>query len=167
MPTLHFGVIDIPYADANYRAAPKGRRIGQAKRGKATAPLAPSNHQTTGYVAEILEAKYHVMETFVDLNENLIAGMLEQSVAGALQNLVAGAPATIGFTAQGEADIENRFRQFLTLREMDGAVNGVPTRAALDGVSHRFLHPYAKRASRPSFVDTGLYEANLHVWTTE
>ncbi len=68
--TLHLGVIDIPYSDASYTAAPKGRKIGRARRGKITAPPPQSNHKTTGDVAEILEAKYHIMETFFAKREH-------------------------------------------------------------------------------------------------
>jgi hypothetical protein len=32
------------------------------------------------------------------------------------------------------------------------------------GVNHRFMHPYARRPSRPSFIDTGLYVANFTAW---
>ena len=63
------------------------------------------------------------------------------------------------------ANIETRFRHFLSQKEMDSlGVPGVPTKAALAGVSHRFKHPYAKRAPRPSFIDTGLYEASFRAW---
>jgi hypothetical protein len=36
--------------------------------------------------------------------------------------------------------------------------------AALHGVSHRFKHPYARRARRPSFIDTGLYQNSFAAW---
>ena len=166
MLTLHLGVIDIPYSDASYTAAPKDRKIGRARRGKITAPAPQSNHKTTGDVAEILEAKYHIMETFFETHEDAISGLLEKSVEGALQNLLAG-PGTLNATAEGESDIAKAFQDFIEQRGMDGLVDGVPTKAAQRGVSHRFLHPYAKRPSRPSFVDTGLYVANFAAWTTD
>lgn len=165
--TIHLGVVDVSYSDSNYAptSSPK-RRIGQARRGKANAPKGNTNNQTTGDVAEILEAKYHIMEIFADLHEDLIVKAYEDAMEGALQNLAAGAPPTISVTAQAETDIETRFRQFLSNREMDAtATPGVPTRAAMRGVSHRFAHPYARRASRPSFIDTGLYQINFAVWT--
>lgn len=121
--------------------------------------------KTTGEVAEILEAKYHIMETFFELHETEIVGMLERSLEGALQNIAAGAPGTIGVNAEGESAIEATFKNWLSQRGMDQtATPGVPTLAALHGVSHRFAHPYARRASRPSFIDTGLYQANFKAW---
>jgi hypothetical protein len=165
--TLHLGVIEVPYSDASYAAAPKGKRLGRAKRGNPAAPRG-SNQQTTGDVAQLLEDKYHIMETFFELHENDIAGMFERSAEGALQNLMAGAPGTISITAEAESEIEARFRQFLSNREMDATgTAGVPTRAARLGVSHRFLHPYARRSSRPSFIDTSLYVSNFHVWSDQ
>lgn len=165
---LHLGEVEISYSGSSYAAAPKGKRIGHARRGKITAPRAPSNQQTTGDIAELLEAKYHLFETFIDLHEDVVVDAMEQSVEGALQNLLAGGPGTLSVTAEAESAIEARFKMFLSNREMDATgTPGVPTKAARMGVSHRLLHPYARRASRPSFVDTGLLQTNMKAWTTD
>lgn len=167
--TLHLGVVDIPYADSSYEAPPKKMRLGGAKRGKAEAPPTKKGGgaKTTGDVAEILEDKYHVIEFFYeDLGGELIAGALENSVLGAIESVVLGAPVdSIRPTAEAEGEIEAAFRHFLDQREMDGHAPGVPTAASVAGVNHRFLHPYAKsNKSRPSFIDTGLYQANFKAW---
>lgn len=143
MPVLHLGVVDVPYAAA------KGK--------------------TTGDIAEILEAKYHVMEVFAEeLGGDAIASALEHSVRNAVENVMMGSnSAGLNLTAEGEQEIEAAFRLFLSQQEMDGLQPGVPTKAALAGVSHRFAHPYAKRGARPSFIDTGLYESSMKVWTTD
>ncbi len=140
MTILHFGVTDLAYADGD---------------GK-----------TTGDVAEILEAKYHVMQTFYDmLGEDVVAKALERSVANAVEAMMMGSnSASINLTAEAEGEIEAAFRLFLSQQEMDGIVGGVPTQAALNGVSHRFKHPYAKRPARPSFIDTGQYQASMKAW---
>lgn len=138
MPVLHLGVIDVPYA----------RRSGK----------------TTGDVAEILEAKYHIMEVFYQQNEALVARSLEKSVAGALESLLLGAPSSIDAFGAGTSGIEDRFKQFLSRREVEKlGYPGVPTQAALRGVSHRFK---GKRSGkrRPSFIDTGLYQSSFKVW---
>ena len=162
MSVLHLGFIEQPYSDASFNPTrAKALRRGAAKRGDPTSPP-QTNTMTTGDVAEILEAKYHIVETFFETHENEIVGMLEQSVEDALQNIVLGAPAGASFSAQAETDIGALFKTWLSARGMDDtATPGVPTEAARRGVSHRFLHPYAKRPSRPSFIDTGLYEANF------
>jgi hypothetical protein len=165
---LILGVYDVPYSDASYnpvRASknPKYRR-GRARR--PTADVAASNHKTTGDVAVILEDEYHIMETFFELHEDMIGDMLCQSMSDTLDELADGAPGDLSLTAAATSKIEETFKRWLSERGMDAtATAGVPTKAAMMGVSHRFLHPYAKRPSRPSFIDTGLYEASFVAWT--
>jgi len=167
--TLHLGVIEQPYSDASYDKPRSAKALlGAAKRGKISAPAPQTNGRTTGDIAEILEEKYHIMEIFSELHEDLIVQAVADGMEGAIQNIAAGQPGVISLTSEAESEIEMRFRQFLSNREMDGtATSGVPTKAGRDGVSHRFLHPYAKRGSRPSFIDTGLYQANFKAWTDE
>jgi hypothetical protein len=146
---LHLGVVDVPYS---YRA--KNRR-GRPAKGASTV--------TTGDVADILEAKYDVMATFFEKHEEEITEAIEKSLAHSLESTLSGAPSGRDPFLASYGKIETAFRKFLDNKEMDG-VPGVPTEASLKGVSHRFKHPYAKRASRPSFIDTGLYEANFKAW---
>lgn len=169
MPVLHFGVIDYPYVDdaANtVPAAPKPTKSGKPRKArvrKRAGPVTPN--QTTGDVAEILEAKYHIMETFSKVHEDELAEMVADSMAGAIKNMMAGQPSPADPLAQAEADIEQTFRNFLTNKEMDSlGYPGVPTEASLKGVSHRFK---GKRGApgRPSFIDTGAYEGAMRVWT--
>jgi hypothetical protein len=137
MPVLHLGVIDQPYSEGT---------------------------KTTGDVAEILEGKYEVMGHFADKHEQDIATDLETSLEGALENLLLGAPPAQNPFAQAESAIDNRFKQFLSLKEMDTlGVPGVPTLAALAGKSKRFKKGYGPKP-RPSFLDTGLYQANFKSW---
>jgi hypothetical protein len=115
-------------------------------------------------VAEILEAKYAVMDTFVLLHEQEIADQFAEAVSGALENLVMGAPPANNPFGPAEAFTEARFKRYLELQEMNGLVDGVPTRAALEGVSHRFKGKRNKAGPRPSFIDTGLYESSFKAW---
>lgn len=124
----------------------------------------------TGEVAQILEDHYGVMQTFVDtIGQDAIAKALENSAVNAVEAMIMGSnSAGLNLTAEGEGEIEGAFRQFLEQQEMDGRVDGVPTKASLKGVNHRFAHPYAKdNASRPSFIDTGLYSAAFKAWVDE
>lgn len=171
---LHLGVVDVPYASTFYNKAPKASktlRHGAAKR--PTRDVAGSNTKTTGDVAEILEAKYHVMEAFFDaLGADVIAASLEHSLDDAIKDIQAGAPAKgLSVTLAAEQELETAFRIFIDQQEMDGRGTAglpVPTRAALRGVNHRFMHPYAKgNPARPSFRDTGLYESAFKAWMTE
>lgn len=150
---LHLGVNDMPYSFAPSR--------GKSKSGRARA-------STTGDVAEILEAKYGVMQTFVNLHQGEIVEALHDSLAGAFESVVMGGKRNVDPHAAGTSEIEDAFRQFLDRREMDGKVSGVPTAASLAGVNHRLRHPYAKKNSpRVSFVDSGLYQSSMKCWIEE
>ncbi|RDT57387.1 hypothetical protein DXF87_22730, partial [Enterobacter roggenkampii] len=65
MITFHLGVIDVPYEDEN---------------------------TTTGDVAEYLEEKYQIMQTFFDRYSNDIADLMAKDMAEQLENLIAGFP---------------------------------------------------------------------------
>ncbi len=149
---LHFGVNDIPYLSF----------VLKSPKAKKRTPT-PST-KTTGDIAVILEDKYHVMETFLTMHGDQIARHLETSMQGSLESLLMGAPATQDVYGGAMSQIEADFKRFLSMKGLDGRVPGVPTQAALRGVSHRFKHPYARRAPRPSFIDTGQYQANFRAW---
>lgn len=139
---LHLGVLDVPY-----------------KQGSNSSP------ETTGDVAEILENRYHPIEIFYEEHAQEIGDWLAEAMSDELEAVMNGAPPSSDPLMAGTQNIETRFRHFLSQKEMDSlGVPGVPTKAALAGVSHRFKHPYAKRAPRPSFIDTGLYEASFRAW---
>jgi hypothetical protein len=161
MTTLHLGVIDIPYAEPPPapKRAPKKPRRGRKARSRKYSNI------TTGDVAEILEAKYHVMEHFFELHENEVLSVLEESLEGSLESLLMGAPASINPFGTGTAKIEDAFKKMLDTKELDGlGYPGIPTQAALMGVSHRFKQPYRRRPPRPSFIDTGEYQASFKAW---
>jgi hypothetical protein len=120
---------------------------------------------TTGDVAEILEAKYGVMEAFYKAHGQDIADALTDSLKGALESLMMGQRTDPFGTAMG--DIKREFSHFILSKEgvEHVGIPGVPTAAALAGVSHRLRHPYAKsNPRRPSFRDTGLYESSFLAW---
>ena len=159
--TINLGVIDQPY-------------LNDAGEKKAT---------TTSEVAQLLEDKYHVMETFFYVNEDNITKYLENSLDTALNAMISGATVKPFIAAEGQ--IERDFKQFLSNQVMDQlGIPGVPTKAALDGVSHRFKWSInnvttwelvrGKRvkvkkygAPRPSFIDTGMYQAAFKAWFEE
>lgn len=146
--TLNLGVVDIPYSTP------------PAKNGKEAKPVTV----TTGDVAGWIENKYHLFEHFYQFNQEKIAAHVADSLAGALESAAMGAPADglVPF-ATAESAIDAEFRQFLTLDTMATlGYPGVPTKAALNGVSHRFKNK--RGASRPSFVDTGTMQASLKSW---
>lgn len=151
---LHLGVVDIPYASSYVSA----RRAGSAPGTGST--------NSTGDVAEILERRYGVCEKFVDIYGNKVAELVAEALQGKLESILMGAPVDTSMVLEeGQlSEIEELFRKMLDNRELDGKVPGVPTGASLSGVSHRFLHPHARRPARPSFIDTGQYQAAFRAW---
>jgi hypothetical protein len=158
---LHLGVIDVPYVDPNPVKAPKASpRARLHKRHHAK-----YRNITTGDVATFLENRYHVFENFYHLHEADIASDIENSLQGAVETLLMGGPPNLDAVGGATSSIENRFKEFLSNREMDRiGYPGVPTEAAERGVSHRFKNPYKRRAPRPSFIDTGLFSASMKSW---
>ncbi len=125
---LVMGVVDVAYSDANS--------------GGAT---------TTGEVAQILEDKYHVMETFLVTREEKIAEWLADSMGNAIADLVSGGRPNRDPFHDAMKDIEAEFRSFLDANEMAHLVAGLSegesaafdwsrtfNSAANQGVSHRF-----------------------------
>jgi hypothetical protein len=148
---LHLGVIEIPY---NEPPPPGKRRKKKVEAGT----------QTTGDVATFLEDKYHVMEAFFEVHQDDIAKDLEDGLAGTLENLAMGAPPSADPFGAAASAIKARFSAFLESKEMDTlGYPGVPTKASLEGISHRFKNRRGM-PGRPSFVDTGAYENAFMAW---
>lgn len=166
---LHLGVIDVAYVENEPPAKRKARLAKNAKRPLAKPKHANAEHKTTGDVATILEAKYGVMEAFFENKEVEIVGLLENGLRDAFENVLVGGPVELDPFAEGCSTIEEKFREFLSSREAEHVgIEGTPTAAALAGVNHRKKHPYAKaNARRPSFIDTGLYQASMKSWVDD
>lgn len=165
--TLHIGVIDLPYSDNSSSARPMVRRPGKPKPPR---PARRPSTTTTGDVAEILEACYSLFSTFTLLRGKDIQDAVEDALRGKLETLAMGGPVSMDrlFDDADLAPIEEAFRDFLNRREMDGRAAGVPTRAAERGVNHRLSRPYAKgNPSRPSFIDRGLLQNSVRVWSDD
>lgn len=166
MPTLNLGVVELAY-DNRETKKQQGARIAKARKGRRRPkPAASGTAMETVDVARILEAKYHIIEQFYELHEEEIGEMFAEALGDTLADIMAGvAPPTINLHAAAESRLEEMFHDFLTNEELaQTATPGVPTKAALRGVSHRFKHPYARRARRPSFIDTGLYLQAFKAW---
>lgn len=149
MTTLSFGVNDIPYSHSP--------DLGKVKKGKTKGSARVA---TTGEVAEILEDKYHIMEAFWNLHGDEIIEKYGDAIAGAFEGLLQGAPVSPNATAAGNAEVEAMFRKFLSEKEIETLdIPGVPTKAALMGVSHRLKKKHGP--PRPSFIDTGMYETSF------
>ena len=118
-------------------------------------------------MANILEQHYHIMDTFFRLNQEKVADLLATSVRNQIVNIFAGAPPQANPFAEGEQAIGAMFKEFIEQERMPptGAPWPIPTRAALMGVNHRLK--LKKGAPRPSFRDTGTYEAAFKAWVSQ
>lgn len=139
---LHLGVIDFPYASAG--------------------------GLSTGKVAEYLEHKYHIMETFYHIHEAKINSYLEDAIHNSLQTMLSGQEVLPDeLFESANSSIKKDFSVFLYTGEMERlGIPGVPTKASQLRRSLRFKAKKAK-ATRPSFIDTGLYESSFIAWTEE
>lgn len=159
MTTIRFGVYDQPYPEVGGKLAKskKGKKPGKATRTAVRIT-------TTGEVAEMLEEKYGVMQTFYNAHQQEILNAVGEALQTQLENALLGQKTTRAF-AEAESEIETMFKQFISNAEIERlGIEGVPTQAALNGVSHRLKHPFKKsNPRRPSFRDTGLYQASFGV----
>lgn len=121
---------------------------------------------TTGDVAEILEEKYHVMRSFLELHEADIAEDLVNAAAGAIESIAQGKRVPKLDLKPAMDKVSERFRDFLDSGEMQRLMP--PTQqiaAAAAGVNHRKKTPTAQaNKPRQAFIDTGLYQASFRSW---
>lgn len=168
---LSFGVYDIPYSHQREEIKEKKKNLRSKKGRKQEALNAGAGGITTGDVAEFLEREYHVFETFHEMHETENVADIEACLEAALENAIVGGPVTADVFAKAGTDIGARFKQFLSNSEIEsypGAeAAGIPTIASgktpyrRGGINHRLKHPYShKNPPRPSFIDTGLYQAS-------
>jgi hypothetical protein len=160
---LHLGVADIPYGSA-YQAA-TSRRPGPRP---GPAQQIAMNRTTTGDVAQILERRYHIMEKYAELRADFIREQVLEAMHDKLERLHMGRGSAGGPLLEPSdlGAIQQDFQRMLDIRAFDNLIHGVPTAAAEAGVNHRLKRPYARsNPARPSFIDTGLYQANFRVWS--
>lgn len=124
--------------------------------------------KTTKQVANELENKYGIVEKFYAMEEERIADLVEDTYGEAIEKALMMRPVSkVRIPSAATEKIEARFRSNLNAHRYDGVIHGVPTLAAQRGVNHLLQQPYAKRGSRPSFVDTGMYSRSFRAWVEE
>jgi hypothetical protein len=128
------------------------------------AQMAYGQGKTTGVVAKDLEKRYGLMGAFWEMEQDYVMTLIEKSIGQSIEEMVASGERNPLISQDVLDKIETRFKRNLSTRRYDGQLNGVPTLAAQRGVSHLVRHPYAKRAPRPSFIDTGMYQASFKAW---
>jgi len=119
--------------------------------------------KTSGQVAEDLEKRYSIVETFYTLEEDFIVDKFETAYQSALDLGMTGTSWDVVWDPA--PTLVPRFRRSLSGRRFDGIIRGVPTQAAQKGVSHLRADPYKLSPPRPSFIDTSLYQRSFTAWT--
>lgn len=141
MTTLHLGVVDVGYTD-------------------------DQGATTTGDVAQYLEDRYHIMRSFVELNEHFIARQLVDQVAGAIESIAQGNRLPQLNWKPSMAKVEERFRDFIAAGELQAML------PASQQVSEDTLKTSSRTKTqkiqkpRQAFVDTGLFVASFRCWVT-
>jgi len=136
------------------------------------------NGITSYGLGNILEEKYTLFSAFVDIHQQEISNQLSESLAGAMETFLAtGNMPKNPFNAAGE-ELTLSLKKYIYTEELAGKVAGVPTQAALEGISTRTMNGKNPRkvkggqkfkrvktgVRRPSFIDTGIFEASTKVW---
>ena len=155
MIKLHLGVIDVPEIEG-----------------------------TTYTVGKVLEERYGLFSMFYNAHQQEIADLLAKDAAIGLEMMEQGAPIKVKevFAVSGQT-ITNKMHDFLTTQEVERVAGkygefGIPTKAALEGINTRTVNGKTPKKirkgqkfkkvvtgiRRPSFIDTGIFEASLKGW---
>jgi hypothetical protein len=113
-------------------------------------------------VADILEAKYHLVEIFFEENEDRIMQVLAGAQDKAISDIAAGKTRKVVLRRPDAIKIERMFRSAINRQEFDGIAPGTPTAVSQSGRSRAFRS--RKGSSRASFVDSGTYRDSFRVW---
>lgn len=164
MPTVKFGFKDVPY-EYEQRLTRKTRK--GSKRKRKTRKV--RRQTSTGEVADQLEAKYGIVEKFVEEKQDQIIDAYSEALTDALERSLEGKAPDPGAVDVGAEKVHDLFQEFIVSGEAERVgIPGTPTQAAMAGVSHKRVHPYSqKNPRRPSFYDTGLYVDNFMSWIDE
>jgi hypothetical protein len=109
-----------------------------------------------------LEEKYGLFSKFYEMDKEKIAKYIEEGIEGALS--------TYQLTGQMPADplpsvgtqIVKDFQDMIDQKKFDNVLPNVPTKASKIGIRRRFKNRLDP--NRPSFQDTGIFEASLEAW---
>lgn len=150
MGEIHLGFVDVPYPGQVQRRGKRGRFLRKEERSID--------------VAEDLEEKYHIVETFAELALAEIAEELEVDYTEQLDELFETGRSRSG-SGKFSRKVTLSFRNFLQEGGMDSLVRGVPTKASLAGKTWRpDFNKTPVGQSRPSFIDTGTYIGAFRAW---
>lgn len=103
--------------------------------------------------AKYLEKRFHVMETFVGLNQELVGDAVAEALVLRMEKKPFQKPLD---------NIAKEFRESVEQKKFDGWGPDIPTFAAQKGIRWRKSSP-RRGPNRPSFLDTGTYKDAMGV----
>jgi len=166
---IHLGFEEFAYDVRHTAQSPLSTRTRARLAKKQSAQqLAYGAGETTTSVAARLEADYEVVETFYEQPniQDYIVNLLEDALYDITEVVMdTDQPPIVPIPIKNINKIEDRFRRALARKEIKGP--GIPTGTAEAGVSHLYTDPYKKRAPRPSFIDTGMYQQSFRAWVED
>jgi hypothetical protein len=162
--TLHMGFINTPYTKETIMRPATSAKAEEKRQRRRSFPKT----MTAEDVANILEGKYGIVETFSAIHEDEISNIILEGFAEIAERIFEDR----GFTTAtlrnlmkpNTKQVENMFRRFLDREEMNDMVPGVPTKAARKGIRHGRGRITKSGTQRPSFIDTGIYKASFRAW---
>lgn len=144
----------------------------------------PEIEGTTYSVGKQLEERYGLFSLFYTAHQQDIADLLAKDAAIGFDMMEKGLPVSVKevFAVSGET-ITDKMHNFLSTQEIERVAEkygeyGIPTKAALEGINTRTVNGKTPRkvrkgqkfkkvltgVRRPSFIDTGIFEASLKGW---
>jgi hypothetical protein len=163
--SLHMGFINTPYIKETIARPMTSAKI-ESKRKRRRGF---SKTMTAEKVANILEGKYGIVETFSAVYEEEISNIMTEGFAEIARNMLSSGRTSTTSSIKNlmkpsTNNIQSLFRSFLDQEEMNGMVEGVPTAAALGGKRSGRGSKTRKGIKRPSFINTGIYRASFRCW---
>ena len=144
----------------------------------------PEIEGTTYTMGQDLEKRYGLFSMFYNANQQEIADLIAKDAVIGLEMAEKGMPISVKsvFAVSGET-ITDKMHNFLTSQEVERVAGkygeeGIPTKAALEGINTRTANGKAPKrvrkgqkfkkvvtgVRRPSFIDTGIFERSLKGW---
>lgn len=143
----------------------------------------PEEGETTYTVGKTLERTYGLFSLMANNYETFIADTIGEDAAQGLEDIMNGQSVSVEkvFARSGQ-EITTKMHDFITTQEVERVAakygeQGIPTQAALDGLSLRTARgktisrvrkgnkfKVVKGARRPSFIYSGIFEKSLIAW---
>jgi hypothetical protein len=157
---LHMGFVPTPYTSATkVRPVISAEREEKRKKSRGF-----TGNMTADKVANILEGKYSIIETFQVVYEEDIKNIISDKFPEVIVNMIYegkySSATTKSIMKDSAKQIERLFKQFLDNEEMNGMMPGVPTKASLGKQRKRGK----TNKQRASFEKSGIYRASFRCW---